>query len=252
MNKNWNVWVITGASSGIGKAFVEYILTELKIDPGSVLCIGRSSCKLEQLRSVGGKDLRLLPMDISNYDSNYYHLKKTLAGDKISNLINCAGLCHKPTSFRERDFESIVYETQTNLLGTLSLVHGALKLWNKEEKGHIMCVSSPIGKVPIPSYATYSASKAALISFSECLREELEQTTKINVSCILPTLTTTEMTKEGMKPSRFIYPLEATYVAKQMANLVLNSHSGVKSIGLQAEVAVAVQRVSPFINKLFL
>ena len=246
------MWVITGASSGIGKAFVEHIITELKVDPSQILCIGRSSCKLEQLRCVGGESLRLLPMDLSNYHSNYYHLKKTLDGDRITNLINCAGVCYKPTSFRERDFESILYETHTNLTGTMSLVHGALKLWNKEEKGHIMCVSSPIGKVPIPNYATYSATKAALISFCECLREELKQTTKINVSCVLPTLTTTEMTKEGLKPSRFIYALEATYVAKQMANLVLGAHSGVKSIGLQAEVAVVVQRVSPFINKLFL
>lgn len=245
------VWLVTGASSGIGKAFVELLINKAKVDPGDIVGVGRNSDKLEQLRSFSrdGSKLRLLPLDISNYESNYYHLKKTLDGQKLRYLVNCAGLCHKPQKFRERDFSSVVYEAQTNIMGTLSITHSALKLWNEENEGHILNVSSPIGRVPIPKYATYAATKAAIISFSECLREELEPT--LRVSCVLPTLTSTEMSEQS-SPSRFIYPLEASYVASQMLSLIESGHSGIKSIGLQAEVATALQRVTPFINKLFL
>lgn len=247
------VWLITGASSGIGKAFVELLINKVKVDPSDIICVGRSSLKLGQLRSISncGKKLRLLPLDISNYDSNFYHIKKTLNGDRIKYLVCCAGVCHPPQSFRERDFNSVIYETQTNVMGTLSIVHSALKLWSDQNEGYISIVSSPIGRVPVANYATYAATKSALISFSECLAEELKTNTNINVGCFLPTLTATEMTKDNMKPSRFIYPIEASYVASQMFNMIESRHRGVKSIGIQAAIATSMQRVTPFINKLF-
>lgn len=252
--KSTKVWLVTGASSGIGRSFVELLIRKVGVDPIDIICVGRSSLKLEQLRSISNDcgRLRLLPLDLSNYDSNYYHLKKTLNGDKLKYVVSCAGICGKPAPFRERDFSSVIYETQTNIAGTLSIVHSALKLWNDEENGHIIIVSSPIGRVPIPNYAVYASTKASLISFSECLSEELRENTDICVSCVLPTLTSTPMLESTEKPSRFIYPIEASYVASQMFNLIESKHYGIKSIGLQAAAATAMQRVTPFINKLFI
>lgn len=264
-NKLEEVWVVTGASSGIGRVVVEKLVKNYGVWPSNIVCVGRSEDKLRRLRELEGGGgamkgrLRLLPLDISNYDSNYYHLKKTLAGDKIKYLIANAGVCYRPQRFRERDFGSVVYEVNTNVLGTMSFVHGALKLWNSSNCGHISIISSPIGRVPVPKYGVYGATKAALINFAESLRDELREddggsksNNRIAVSCLLPSLTNTEMVAGREKPSKYMYEIDADYVGGEIIRTVLSNSSGVRAIGLQAAAAMLAQRISPAINRVLL
>lgn len=248
-----NSCIISGASSGIGKSIAELLLKGnnlLGID--EIIAIGRNSTKLDELNnSRTSIRLKKLPLDLTNYHSNKIHLLNELKSRnskkiaEVKYLICSAGVCNCVGNFDGLDFEKVVYEIHANFMGTLSLIHSLIHEFDKTG-GHIVIISSPIGSIPTKNMAVYGSTKAALINFSEALKEELVDK-KINVSCILPTLVNTDMAVHS--PSPLIWPLEADYVATQIIQAIEKGHSGIKTIGIQALAATTIQKFSPFLNK---
>ena len=79
-------------------------------------------------------------------------------------------------------------------------------------RGHIVNVASAVGRVAVPNGATYSASKFAVVGFSEATRAELAPH-GIDVSMVLPTVVLTELSA-GVPAARGVKPVTADDVAE--------------------------------------
>jgi short-subunit dehydrogenase len=229
--------LIVGASRGLGYAIAQRLNNNDQFK--KIICLSRSR------QGKNGK-LHFHAVDITNHTSNLYHLRSILGDARINVLINSVGICHQG-EFTSLSFDQVISQFNTNTIGVMSIIHALLKMDKFTDPSHIINIASPLGKIPAPTMSVYGASKSALINFSEALGMEIP----IPISCVLPTLTETDMTKDLELLNPLIYPVAVEYVAASICDIIFN-HSGLKSIGLQATIACAMERVSPFVNRFLL
>src|SRR5262249_26632103 len=94
-------------------------------------------------------------------------------------------------AFLEQSFEDITHVIDTNITGTLALVHLIAKDMRTRKAGRILMVGSVAGFQPGMIQAVYNGSKAFIDSFSSALRNELKDS-GVTVTCLMPGLTDTE------------------------------------------------------------
>jgi NADP-dependent 3-hydroxy acid dehydrogenase YdfG len=185
MDLKEKVVIITGASSGIGKA------TAMKLakEGATVVLCARSEDELNQLKEKieqnGGKALVAITDVTKPAD---FEKAVSQALDKygsIDVLINNAGLM--PLSYIEKlkteEWDKMV---DVNIKGVLNGVAAVLQTMRKNKSGHIINISSSAAHRYFPGGAVYSATKVAVKMFSEGLRQELAPTYGINVTSIEP------------------------------------------------------------------
>ena len=198
-----NYALITGASSGIGEAFAHILASKQK----PLILVGRNEQKLKtlsaELRQNHNIDVRFLLIDLArSKDMPQLPGKLKRMGIKIDVLINCAG-------FGKHGLETqISYEDALNMINlncraTLSLTKLFLPEMKKDNKGAIINIAALAGLFPVPFMATYSATKAFVINYSQALAEELK-TTGVRVLCACPGPTATNFYKTaGINPSQY-------------------------------------------------
>jgi hypothetical protein len=177
------VAVITGASSGIGKA----VALHLASSNYNVVLVARKKPELHQVEQELAKySVKVLTKecDVTKvkevHDAVQHALK--LFG-RIDVLVNCAGFgVYGPIDTMR--LEDINNQMLTNYFGTVLFIKECLAAL-KEHKGAIINVASLAGMVGVPKMAAYSASKFAVYGLSESLRMEFEDT-GVSVSCICP------------------------------------------------------------------
>ena len=228
--------LVTGASKGIGFQIVKMLCDDDRFS--TIHCVSRTKTPLEHHK------IKSHCIDISNYESTAYHLRKILGDKPLHVLINCAGICNQ-SLFKDIDFADIQREININLTGTIGVTHAVLQ--NMIPGSHIIIVSSLMGRVAAPTYSTYCATKFALVGFSESLRCERESK-GINVSCVLPTLVNTDMTADKEALNDLYWTIPPQTCAKEIVKLIFK-HNGLKSIGVQAKVACLSERLSPFVKR---
>lgn len=167
------IW-ITGASSGIGQELA-YQLAE----KGAVLILSaRRTDKLKQIKedikNKYGAQALVYPLDVSDTEA----VERAVAHvtDKIGQidvLINNAGFGHTET-FLEYDFSRVENMFKVNVLGLMQMSQLVGKHMAHFQSGQIINVASIAGKVATPKSAVYSATKFAVIGFSNTLRLELK------------------------------------------------------------------------------
>ncbi|NOY49283.1 MAG: SDR family oxidoreductase [Chlorobi bacterium] len=164
------VVIITGASSGIGKALANKFASE-----GSKVIIGARN--VESLRKVAknirdnGGEADFLRCDVSNEtDCRNLILKAVDTYGGIDILINNAGISMRAL-FADLDLKVIKHLMDTNFWGTVYCTKHALPYILKN-KGSIVGVSSVAGLKGLPGRTGYSASKFAINGFMETLRTE--------------------------------------------------------------------------------
>ncbi|SEJ07909.1 NADP-dependent 3-hydroxy acid dehydrogenase YdfG [Cyclobacterium xiamenense] len=214
------VVIITGASSGIGKA------TAVKLAKGGaavVLC-ARNEAELTKLKdtieSSGGRAL-VVKTDVTKPAELENAVAKTLAEyGSIDVLINNAGLM--PLSFVEKlktdEWEKMV---DVNIKGVLNGVAAVLPTMRTNKSGHIINISSSAAHNYFPGGAIYCATKVAVKMFSEGLRKELAPLYGINVTSIEPGAVNTSLfetitdddIKEKLKGMSEMTTLEAEDIA---------------------------------------
>jgi 3-dehydrosphinganine reductase len=193
--------VITGGSSGIGKA-----TACLAAQWGADVCIvARDPAKLEkacaeiQARAKnGGRKILSLPLDISDRDAvnrAVPDITKRLGG--IDVLINCAGITWPGyvDTIPDRMWDSIM---QVDYMGTVNMVRAFLPAFMSQKHGSIANVSSACGYMGLFGYAAYCPAKFAVVGFSECLRQDLIPY-NIDISVIYPPDTDTPQLHEEDK-----------------------------------------------------
>jgi short-subunit dehydrogenase len=189
------VW-ITGASSGIGAA-----LARESARRGARVVL--SARNVEALESVaaecGGRDRTLvLPMDVTHFDECGALVSSVLARfSRIDVLILNAGI-----SQRGRAIDTSLAVDQaifnTNFFGPVALTKAVLPTMLSQKSGHIVVVSSLVGKFGTPLRSSYAASKHALQGFYDALRAEVWRD-NIAVTIVLPGFIRTEVSKNALK-----------------------------------------------------
>jgi len=170
---NGRTVVITGASSGIGKA------AALKIAAagGIPLLVARSVEKLEEVRAEierDGGSAYVYSADLADYDSIDALVEKIFADHaSVDVLVNNAGRSIrrsvKLSYDRFHDYERTV---KLNYLGTIKLILGLLPHMTEKQSGHIVNVSSIGVQTNPPRFSAYVASKSALDAFTRVVSSE--------------------------------------------------------------------------------
>lgn len=178
--------IITGASSGIGKALAEQFAAQ-GYDIG--IC-ARSTDKLVQLcRSLGQQypNQRFFSqaLDINQLDQVPIQLNcLTQQLGSVDILIANAGITNTRrtgTGSITRDIDVI----QTNLLGAIATIDAAISIFRQQDYGHLVGISSVSAFRGIPGSAAYSASKAALSNYLDAVGIELHRK-RIQITTIHP------------------------------------------------------------------
>jgi short-subunit dehydrogenase len=208
------VIVITGASSGIGKATALALAPE---KPRLVLVARRRKLLeelLAQVESKGGSALALA-LDLSQSENVDLMIRRTVERfNRIDVLINNAAFGYYGTV--ENTPPAIVREIfDLNFEAPLSAMQRVIPIMRRQGGGHIVNVSSVAGKRGLPLSGIYCATKFALNGLSEALRIEVKED-NIHVTIINPAATATEFgqsIREGdvharFKPVGYVQPAE--------------------------------------------
>lgn len=210
------VW-ITGASSGIGE-HLAYALADLK---AHLVLSGRNLQELERVRNNCGSSARvsLYPFDITQFDRFPDIVRRVVEEFGFINLlINNAGLSQRAAAL-ETTFAVDQYLMEVNYLGPVALTKAILPVMRRQQFGHIVVISSILGKVSVPRRSAYCASKQALHGFFDSLRAEIYRDNipitlicpgYINTNLPLNALrgdgspnTQTDQNRSGMEPAAF-------------------------------------------------
>lgn len=236
--------LVTGASRGIGRA----IATELaQAGVSRLILVARSQDQLQQLALeltavTPGLEAIVLPLDLTDSIAVNTTIAKTWRDyGPIHLLVNCAGVAHQ-ASFLKARLPQVHQEISLNLLGLYAITRCVARRMVSQEEGTIVNVSSLMGKVAAPTMATYSATKFAILGFSQALRAELASH-NIRVVTLLPTLTDTDMVKD-LQRFRWVRPMTAKRVAKTLLRGLRQNRTEIL-VGWQSHLAVWCQRWAP-------
>ena len=181
--------VVTGASSGIG-----YELAKVAAENDFDLIIAADEAEIEDAainpRGFGCR-VQAVETDLSTI-LGVDKLLETVSTDgrPVSALIANAGrgLGH---AFLDQNFEQVRKVVDTNITGTIYLIHRVGQKMRDQNSGRILITGSIAGFMPGSFQAVYNGSKAFLNSFSFALRNELKDSA-VTVTCLMPGATETE------------------------------------------------------------
>lgn len=173
--------LITGASSGIGKATAQLAARE-----GWRLALGaRSEGKLERLvAELGPERARAIRVDVTDYASQEKMVQEALnAFGSIDAVFANAGVGGRPGGFSGAPTDSWRQIVEVNILGVAYTLRASLSTL-KQSKGHVVITGSAVGRRTLAG-SMYSASKWAVSAIGYGLREELRGT-GVRVTLIEP------------------------------------------------------------------
>jgi uncharacterized protein len=181
--------IVTGASSGIGRELAKVCARE-----GFDLLIAADEPEIES----AANEIRALGAAVETVQADL----ATIEG--VDRLVDAAARFGRPVDallanagrglghgFLDQDFAQARHVIDTNITGTVYLVHRIGNDMRRRNAGRIMIVGSIAGFVPGSFQAVYNGTKAFLDSFSFALREELRGS-KVTVTCLMPGATETQ------------------------------------------------------------
>lgn len=209
--------VITGASRGIGRAIA--ISLSDREDITNFILISRSEAGLQETASFmhPGKNVQAYALDLTDYTAVQDLIQSV--GERygtIDMLINVAGYAN-PKSLLETSIDDWEKTYSINVHSIFNITKESVK-WMKKTGGQILNVASTAGSSARPGWLAYASSKAAIISMSQTLSEELSEY-GILVYCISPGRCATELRKvlaPDEDPSTIMQPEHVGEVVKQL------------------------------------
>jgi short-subunit dehydrogenase len=179
--------VVTGASTGIGRE-----LARVCAENGFDLVVAANEPGIEQaaaeFRALGAR-VDAVEADLSTTDG-VDRLYDRIGGRPVDALLANAGqgLGH---AFLDQDFAKVRRIVDTNVTGTIYLIHRVGRDMRARNAGRILLTGSIAGFMPGSFQAVYNATKAFINSFAFALRNELKDTA-VTVTCLMPGATETE------------------------------------------------------------
>lgn len=220
MKLTGNTILITGGGSGIGLALAE----EFRKLGNKVIVAARSALKLEL---AARKGFEPLPVNMSARESIESLARTVVARFPALNVvIHNAGIM-KHENLRTANTSDIAVETiATNLTGPILLTTALLPHLSRQPEATIMTVSSGLGFVPLAMNPTYSATKAAIHSYTQSLRYQLKGTA-VGVIELVPPYVQTELMGARQLHDSAAMPL-GEFISEVMA--ILRSQPNVPEI----------------------
>lgn len=188
MNISGNTILVTGGGSGIGRALAE----ALHKAGNQVVIAGRREALLHEA-TTANPGMEALLLDIQDKDDVAAFARQAVESFPALNVvIHNAGIMRSET-IAAGDFLATAEDTiATNLLGPIRLTSALLPHLLKQQRAAILTISSGLAFVPLATTPTYSATKAAIHSWSMALREQLKATS-VEVIEIAPPYVQTEL-----------------------------------------------------------
>src|SRR5436305_4089175 len=234
--------VVTGASTGIGLELARECAKN-KFD----VLVAASEPEIEtaasELRREGGV-VQSVQADLATIEG-VNQLYDKIGGRPVAALLANAGR-GLGKAFLDQDFKDARYVIDTNVTGTVYLIHKVGRDMRSRNEGRILITGSIAGFMPGSYQAVYNGTKAFLDSFSYSLREELKET-GVTVTCLMPGATETEFfrradmmdTKVGTDKKD-----DPADVAKNGFEAMVKGEGGIVS-GLHNKMQVAAAHVMP-------
>jgi uncharacterized oxidoreductase len=224
MNTTNNTVLITGGGSGIG-----FEIAKLFSENGNhVIITGRNEKRLQDASSKL-KNVNFIVSDVSNeQDVNQLVAKIENDFPALNIVINNAGrsIVYNLAKENINGLDKSMEEMATNYFSVIRLTEKLLPLLKKQPAAAIVNVSSISAFVPTHVLPTYSASKAALHSYTQALRVTLDKSTSIKVYELMPPLVDTDFSAE-IGGSNGIHPsLVAADLLKAIASETYEIHVG--------------------------
>jgi len=204
---------VTGAGRGIGFATAREAVRR-----GATVVIGDVDGESAEMAAAElGQGAHPAQVDVSDADSVTRFVKAAEAVGPLDVLINNAGimpigefLAIAPSSYRRA--------VEINVLGCVFGTHAALPAMLERRAGQIINVASTAGKAPVPGGATYCATKAAVVAFTETARVEFAGS-GVAFTCVMPHFTNTELIV-GTTGTRGIPIVEPEDVARAICDAI--------------------------------
>jgi NADP-dependent 3-hydroxy acid dehydrogenase YdfG len=184
------VVVITGASAGIGRA------TALRLarDGACIVACARRLDRLERLRTdveaAGGQALPIVA-DVAREADMHNVVDRAVERFGRLDVMMCNAGFAIYGAIDDITPEQMRRLVDVNYFGTYYAARAALPVFRRQSAGHLVIVSSIVGKRGVPFMGAYSATKFAQVGLAECLRSEVEGS-GIHVSVVYPVSTDTE------------------------------------------------------------
>lgn len=185
-------WLITGCSSGIGKALCRRVLAA----GDRVVATARKPETLADLTEAFGAQVKTLRLDVTDAASVTQAVRDAIAwSGGLDIVVNNAGF-GTVGALEETDEASVRDAFDTNVYGVYRVTRAVLPHLRERKRGHIINVSSQTGFAGVPGFCFYSATKFAVEGMSEALAGEVAPF-GIKVTIVEPGPFRTDFRKEG-------------------------------------------------------
>jgi NAD(P)-dependent dehydrogenase (short-subunit alcohol dehydrogenase family) len=211
------VVAITGGARGIGKTTAAALVRK-----GCRVAIGDLDLELaEQSAAHLGGGTVALPLDVTDRASIERFLDETERQlGPLDVLVNNAGVMPVTPLIEESD-DSIRRQLDINLYGVIVGTQLAIARLRPRRTGHVVNVASSAGKAGVPGIATYSATKHAVVGFTEAVRAE-HRDDGIDFSYVMPITVNTQLI-EGLADQRGVKRIEPEDVAAEIVDALETS-----------------------------
>jgi len=190
MKLNKSIALVTGASSGIGKATAE----RLAAAGYKVYGTSRRAAQTSQ------RSFEMLSLDVTSDESVAAAVAEVIRLDgRIDLLVNNAGFGVAPAGAEESSIEQAKSIFETNFFGVVRMTRAVVPYMRQQGGGRIINIGSVLGFLPMPYGALYAATKHAIEGYSESLDHEL-RTRGIRVSIVEPAYTKTPFDANFLEP----------------------------------------------------
>ncbi len=186
---NGRVVLVTGASSGIGRAAAKTYAQH----GASVILLARSIAKLEtlydEIEQAGFTEPAIYPFNLASATpKDYEELMANIQEHygHLDGVLHNAGILGSLTPIEHYPLEQWYQVMQVNLNSSFLLTYAALPLLKHSEDASIVFTSAPVGEEAKAYWGAYAVSKFGVRGFMQILADELETNTNIRVNCINP------------------------------------------------------------------
>lgn len=195
------VVAITGASAGIGRA----IAIRLARDGASLAICARRGDRLDavakEIIQAGGTSLPFAA-DVAQESEMRAFVDRTVSRWGQLDVMICNAGYGVYGAIDQIAPEKMKAMMEVNYLGTFNATRAALPIFRRQNRGHIVIISSIVGKRGVPYVGGYAATKFAQVGLAECLRAELVGS-GIHVTVVYPISTATEFHEVMVRESGF-------------------------------------------------